>query len=63
MIIPTEFPTANTTSPTDVDVQGNLLREYDQKFAELLRKPEIDQTLLQRWFLEEHWQRTILRDT
>ena len=35
MIIPTEFPTANPISQTDADVQGNLLREYEQKFAEL----------------------------
>ena len=35
MVIPTEFPTANTISQTDADVQGNLLREYEQKFAEL----------------------------
>ena len=35
MVIPTEFPTANITSQTDPDVQGNLLREYEQKFAEL----------------------------
>ena len=35
MVIPTEFPTANTISQTDADVQGNLLREYEQQFAEL----------------------------
>ena len=29
------FPTANTISQTDADVQGNLLREYEQKCAEL----------------------------
>ena len=32
-MIPTEFPTANPISQTDVDVQGNLSREYEQKFA------------------------------
>ena len=35
MRIPTEFLTANLISLTDVDVQGNLLREYEQKFTEL----------------------------
>ena len=35
MVIPTELPAANTLSQTDADVQGNLLREYEQKFAEL----------------------------
>ena len=36
MVFPTEFPTANTISQTDADVQVNLLREGEQKFAELL---------------------------
>ena len=31
-----------------------LLREYEQEFAELLEQTEIDQTLLQCWFLKEH---------
>ena len=35
MVVPTEFPYAYTLSQTDVDVQGKLLREDDQKFAEL----------------------------
>ena len=35
MVIPTEFPIANPISQTDAEVQGNLLREYKQKFAEL----------------------------
>ena len=35
MVVPTELPNANTVTQTDVDVQGNLLREYDQKFTEL----------------------------
>ena len=37
MVVPTEFPNANTISQTDMSVQGNLLREYEQKFAELLK--------------------------
>ena len=35
MVVPTEFPDANTIHQTDMSVQGNLLREYEQKFAEL----------------------------
>ena len=35
MVIPTEFPIANLISQTDAEIQGNLLREYEQKFAEL----------------------------
>ena len=38
MVIPTELPTANTISQTDAEVQGNLLSEYEQKFAELLEQ-------------------------
>ena len=35
MVIPTEFLTANLVSQTDAEVQRKLLREYEQKFAEL----------------------------
>ena len=35
MVIPTEFPTATPFSQTDAEVQRRLLREYQQKFAEL----------------------------
>ena len=35
MVTPTEFPIANPISQTDTEVQRNLLREYEQKFAEL----------------------------
>ena len=34
MVIPTEFPTAGPVAQTDAEVQGDLLREYEQKFAE-----------------------------
>ena len=34
MVKRTVFPTANPISQTDAEVQGNLLREYEQKFAE-----------------------------
>ena len=51
MVIQTEFPNANPMSQIDAEVQGKLLRECEQKFAELL---EQHQTLLQRWFFEEY---------
>ena len=35
MVKPTEFLIANLMSQTDAEVQGNLLREHAQKFAEL----------------------------
>ena len=35
MVIPTEFLAANHISQTDAEVQGKLLCEYEQKFAEL----------------------------
>ena len=35
MVIPTKFPTAKPFSQTDEEVQRKLLRECEQKFAEL----------------------------
>ena len=35
MVMPPEVSTTNQTSQTDAGVQGNLLREYEQKFADL----------------------------
>ena len=35
LVRPTEFPTANQIPQTDAEVQGNLLREYEQKFPDL----------------------------
>ena len=34
--MPPEVSTTDQISPTDARVQGNLLREYDQKFANIL---------------------------
>ena len=34
MVVPTEFPDVHTISQSDVDVQENLLREHEEKFAE-----------------------------
>ena len=41
MFFPTEFPTANPISQTDAEVQGNLLRGYEQKFAELVEQQDL----------------------
>ena len=35
MVMPTELSTTNQTPPTDERVQGDLLRDYEQKFANL----------------------------
>ena len=35
MVFPTEFPTDNPIALTDAEVQGNLLLEYEQRFADL----------------------------
>ena len=35
MVMPPEVSTTEQTSQTDAGVQGNLLREYEQKFADL----------------------------
>ena len=35
MVVPAELPNPNTISHSNVDVHGNLLREYEQKFAQL----------------------------
>ena len=35
MVFPNEFPIANPICQTDAEVQRSLLREHEQKFAEL----------------------------
>ena len=35
MVMPPEVSTTDQASPTDARVQGNFLREYEQKFADL----------------------------
>ena len=35
LVMPPEVSTTNQTSQTDARVQGNLLREYEQRFADL----------------------------
>ena len=42
-MVPTEFLNANTISQTDVSVQGNLLREYEQNFEELPEQHKLTQ--------------------
>ena len=40
-VIPIECPTANPIAQTYAEVQGNLLREYEQKFADLLEQDKL----------------------
>ena len=61
MVTPTEFPIAYPVSQTDAEEQRELLREYEQKFAELLEQDKL--TKLCSNALEEYWQRTILHYT
>ena len=55
MVIPTEFPTADPFSQTDAEVQGNLLREYEEKFSELPEQEKLTKICSKRWFLEGYW--------
>ena len=52
MLIPTAFLTANPIAQTDADVQGNLLREKEQKFAELLEQEKLTKLCSNAVFLE-----------
>ena len=52
MAIPTEFPIANPISRTDAEAQGNLLREYKQKFAELLEQQKLTKVCSNAGFSE-----------
>ena len=59
MVIPTEFL---TTDPYSSDWCGSTTKVVAGIRAEIRRTSwttELDHTLLQCWFLEEHWQRTI----
>ena len=43
MVMPPEASTTDQTSPTDARVQGNLLREYEQKFADVPEPHQLTQ--------------------
>ena len=53
MVIPTDFPTANPVSQTDAEVQGNLLREHKQKFAELPEQEKLTKLCSNAGFFEK----------
>ena len=53
MVVPTEFPHANTISQTDLSVQGNSLREYEQKFAELPDQEKLTKLCSNAGFLKD----------
>ena len=52
-VIPTKFLTANPISRTDVVVQGNLLHEYEQKFAELPEQQKLTKLCSNAGFFED----------
>ena len=52
-MVPTEFCNANTVSQTDMLVQGNLLREYEQKFAELPEDQKLAKLCSDAGFLKD----------
>ena len=55
MLKPTEFLAANSVSQTDAEEQGNLLREYEQKIAELPEQQKLTKLYSNAGFLrEEH---------
>ena len=58
-----EFPNVNTISQTDMSVQGNVLREYEQKFAELPEDQKLTTLCSDAGFLKRYWKRTILHYT
>ena len=60
MVFPTEFHTANPTSQTDAEVQNKLVAWIRAEIGRTSWTTEIDPTLLQCCFLEEHWERTVL---
>ena len=53
MVVPTEFPNANAISQTDMSVQGNLLREYEQKFAQLPEDQKLTKPCSDAGFLKD----------
>ena len=52
LVIPTGFPTANQIPQTDADVQGNLLCEYEQKFADLPEQEKLTKLCSNAAFLK-----------
>ena len=54
------FPTANPIAQTDAEVQGNLLRGYEQKFAELSEQQKLTKLFSNAGFSKN---RTILHYT
>ena len=52
-MVPTEFTNANAISQTDMSVQGNLLREYEQKFAELPEDQKLTKLCSDAGFLKD----------
>ena len=62
-VMPTELSTTNQNPPTDERAQGDLLRDYEQMFANLPVHVKIDQTVLQCRSREYCSERTVPYDT
>ena len=52
-MVPAEVPDANAVSQTDMSVQGNLVREYEQKFAELPEYQKLTKLCSDAGFLKD----------
>ena len=53
LLVPTEIPNANAISQTDMSAQGNLLREYEQKFAQLPEDQKLAKLCSDAGFLKD----------
>ena len=62
LVIPTEFPTANQIPQTDAEVQGNLLCEHEQKFADLPEQEKLTKLCSNAGFSNEKGQFFITLD-
>ena len=53
-MVPTELPNANSTSQTDMSVQENLLRYYEQNLAELPEDQKLTKLCSDAGFLKDN---------
>ena len=63
MVVPSEFPNANAISKTDMSVHGSLLRDYEQKFAELPEDQKLTKLCSDAGFSKDIEKRTALHYT
>ena len=58
-----EVSTTDQNSPTDAKAQGNLLREYEQKFANILEHLQLTKVCSFEGLAKTVEKRTLLHDT